>query len=248
MASQNIYRPLLLGRGRLALHFKYMLKDTSLLAWDRSQSPHQLQEKALLASHILLAVSDSAIESLAEQLRTYLISKDEKPVLIHFSGAHNFQGLEDAHPLMSFGPTLYAPEIYEQFTFVTSGEKRFEDLFPTLKNPHVKIRPEQKSRYHALCVLGGNFTVLLMQEMLKGFRELHIETSNSAPYMQKIFENLLQNPQAALTGPLVRRDISTLQQNLSALKGHPYAPVYRSMVEAYSPELFQSLSQAEVTT
>jgi predicted short-subunit dehydrogenase-like oxidoreductase (DUF2520 family) len=247
MASQISYRPLLIGRGRLALHFKYILKETPLLTWDRSQSSEELQEKALLASHILLAVSDSAIETVSEQLRTYLVSKTEKPILIHFSGAHNFQGVEDAHPLMSYGPTLYSPEIYEHFTFVSSSTKRFEDLFPTLKNPHVKIRLEQKSRYHALCVLGGNFTVLLIQEMLKGFQELHIENVNSAPYVQKIFENILQNPKTALTGPLVRGDTATLRRNLIALKDHPYAPVYRSMVEAYSPELFQSLSKVEVT-
>jgi predicted short-subunit dehydrogenase-like oxidoreductase (DUF2520 family) len=116
------------------------------------------------------------------------------------------------------------------------GGPKFEAIFPEFKNPHFKIAPNKKAYYHALCVMSGNFTTLLWQTFFTRLeRDLDLPDSAAIPYLEQIANNLIHAPHSALSGPIARGDLATIQKNLSALEGDPLQSIYASFVENFLP-------------
>ena len=223
-------KTLLIGSGRLSRHlqFYFQQKNISFTTWNRSQDLELLHNLISEASHILLAISDSSLEPFFHQ---HL--KDSSKKIIHFSGALSLTRAFAAHPLMSFGPELYSLEDYEKIHFVITGAPALGDLIPGLENKFTSIPAENKALYHALCVLGGNFPILLWAKMSEGFKDLGLPPEAAQVYLEKIVENFNRQGSRALTGPLVRKDLATIQANLKALDKDPFQNVYSAFVEAY---------------
>lgn len=232
---RQVPRYLIIGNGRVARHFRHYLslRGFPVAQWDRGQTPDLLQTLAAQSSHILLLVSDSAIEDL---FNTHLANAEA--TCVHFSGALTVKDVFGAHPLMTFGPDLYPPEKYKRIPFVVEeGAPDFHDLLPGLDNPHVRIRKEDKLRYHALCAMGGNFTCLLWQKVMDSFaRDFGFAPAILHPYMEQQIENLKTDYRTALTGPLTRDDAATVGRHLKALEGDAFEGVYRAFVAAYEQQ------------
>lgn len=225
---------LIIGNGRVARHFRHYLSSLSILnfSWDRGQDRGLLAPLLERASHVLLLVSDGAIEALAQGLET-------KAFKVHFSGALVTPHAFGAHPLMTFGNDLYAPEKYREITFVTDkGAPDFAKLLPGLPNVHAVLDPALKARYHALCVMAGNFSCILWQKLFEDFsRDLGLRPDAAYPYLRQQVENLTSDYKTALTGPLARGDHATIARNLAALDGDPFQKVYQSFVDVYKEEI-----------
>ena len=221
---------LLIGSGRLAKHFQcyFQQKNIPFKTWNRSQDLNLLDSLTAEASHILLAISDAA---LADFIHNNL--KKTSAQIVHFSGALNIEGAACAHPLMSFGPELYSEDDYTKIYFAITGASSLEELLPGLSNSYSKISAEDKPMYHALCVMGGNFPILLWNKMSQGFKDLGLPAEASKIYLEKIVENFNRCGAGALTGPLVRKDTTTIQSNINALSGDSFQKVYSAFVEAY---------------
>lgn len=233
-------RFLLVGSGLLARHWAhYMtLLQIPFVAWNRREG-NVASLPALLAdrSHVLLAISDAAIPEFFEKhLRGF------KGKTIHFSGAHEFAGITGVHPLMSFGPTLYDLDHYRAIPFVSVEDSGL----PGFPNKVFHISAEDKSRYHALCVIGGNFSVIIWQKFFHEMAKLGIPMASCLPYFHQVNENIAAAPFAALTGPLKRGDIQTMQLNLAALDGDPFRGVYRHFVHAYEEQIKDLQTPKEV--
>ncbi len=234
---KNNSRPsfiLLIGSGRVAHHLQFYFQQKNILfsTWDRSKDLESLQSLVQSSNHILLAISDSSLtDFIAKNLTQKSLIPTKK--IVHFSGALNIEGAFSAHPLMSFGPDLYSLEDYEKIHFSITGADKLSDLIPGLMNPFTKISEDNKALYHALCVMGGNFPILLWQKMKTGLSELGLPDEAIKIYMEKILENFHRHGRDAMTGPLVRKDIVTIQSNLKALSGDSFQSVYSAFVEAY---------------
>jgi predicted short-subunit dehydrogenase-like oxidoreductase (DUF2520 family) len=224
---------LLIGSGRVARHLAhyFQLSNITYESWDRSQDPHALARKVSKATHVLVAISDSALEGF---FRQHVAGHDVTAV--HFSGALNIEGMIAAHPLMTFGADLYDLKSYQQIHFTLTGASELRGALPGLQNPFSILPAEQKALYHAFCVVGGNFVSLLMGEMFRGLGELHIPADAGKVYLEKVFENTFKNPQSAPTGPLIRKDVPTVQKNLQALEATNLKPLYEAFVKTYWPE------------
>ncbi|WP_374075912.1 DUF2520 domain-containing protein [Bdellovibrio bacteriovorus] len=236
MKATNTLSPisyLLIGSGRVARHLGHYLNllNISFESWDRSQDPHALARKVSAASHVLLAISDSALPGFYRQH----LAGHEK-VVVQFSGAHHFEGMISAHPLMTFGPELYDLEFYKKIHFTLTGANSLPEIFPSLANSYSVIEVSQKALYHSYCVLGGNFVTLLVSKMLSGFAEMKIPSEAAEVYLEKVLANTFADPAKALTGPLVRKDIETVNANLQALKNDPYHEIYQAFLKTYWPE------------
>lgn len=221
---------LLIGSGRVARHLSHYLSllNIHFETWDRAQDPHAISRKVAEATHILLAISDSALESFYGK---HLAGHDK--VVVHFSGAHHFDDMIAAHPLMTFGPDLYSLETYKKIHFALTGTKDLPSAIPGLENSYSVLAAEDKALYHAYCVLGGNFTTLLVNKMLEGLESLNIPRQAASIYIQQTLENTLASSSKALTGPLARKDVSTVEANLEALKNDPYLEVYKSFLKIH---------------
>lgn len=224
---------LIVGSGRVARHFAEYLRllQQPFVTWSRKQNDvSDFEKKSARASHILLCISDSAI---ADFVVSHLSSSDK--ILVHFSGALDIPGVFGAHPLMTFGPELYNFETYKKIPFIVSGDLVLSSLLPGLPNRSFHLSPDKKAYYHALCVLGGNFTTLLWKEMRDGMKSLGLPADVTTPYLEQVTANFLADPQSSLTGPLARKDFGTIQKNIDALREHKdsYEKVYQAFTDIY---------------
>lgn len=224
---------LIIGNGRVARHFQqYFTKlGLSFTRWQRSESLESLQIKLNDATHILILINDQAIEPF---VKNYLMNT--AAIRIHFSGSLVSNCVIGAHPLMSFTNQLYSLEEYRNIPFIIDHDApEWSALLPGLPNRYIHLDKSLKAKYHALCVLSGNFSCMLWQKLFHDFQnELNIPESFAHPYLLQQTKNLIQNPLTALTGPLVRNDSETIQKNLQALHLDPFEDIYESFVKCYN--------------
>jgi predicted short-subunit dehydrogenase-like oxidoreductase (DUF2520 family) len=228
---------LIIGNGRAARHlvhyFQLLSTEIPFYRWYRdSKDPNNLKVLEFMisnASHIILAISDSEISGFLQKHPSL-----ESKCVIHLSGALEVSHAFSAHPLMTFGPELYELEVYKNMVFVLSeGGPHLSQLFPHFQNRFYQIPAEKKSLYHALCVLSGNFTSILWQKTFAEFEtQLRLPKDILFPYLKQIATNLEKNPEAALTGPLARKDHVTIEKNLNSLKADSFHSVYQAFVNA----------------
>ncbi len=225
---------LVIGDGCLARHFCHYLKLSELrfTQWSRNQAPVSLESAADRATHVLIAISDGAIEPFLKS-HPFLLSR----TCVHFSGALVSTLAPSAHPLMTFGRELYPLEIYKTVSFILErGRGSLAELLPDLTNASFEIEASRKPLYHALCAMSGNFTVLLWEKVFAQFStELALPIDVLYPYLAQVATNLIKAPigESVLTGTLARSDFGTIEKHLAALGNDPYAGVYRAFVEAF---------------
>lgn len=224
---------LLIGQGRLGKHLAVYFEQARIpfQTWNRKlQSQEILKERLDQASHILLAISDMEIEKFHKEH-----SPDYKnKVWVHFSGSLEVPGVHSLHPLMTFGPRLYPLEKYQSIPFITTSPLHLQELIPGLKNQVHLIEPEFKSKYHALCVLSGNFTTILWQKFIHELQQQKLDGDLARLFAEQTIHNVFDFPETALTGPLARQDDQVQKLNLKALEGDRFAEVYRAFQFAYA--------------
>jgi predicted short-subunit dehydrogenase-like oxidoreductase (DUF2520 family) len=233
----------IVGDGRLARHFAHYFNFLKIpyRQWSRSlQSEQGTTAHAALqdCQTILVMISDSAIEPWIENFCSVAGGSGSQisgKKFVHFSGALVTPLATGVHPLMTFGKSFYELAQYEAIPFVCEkAGPGFKEIFPKLGNPHYAIEASEKPFYHALCVMSGNFTVLLWQKMFADLeKKLGIPAKAAVPYLEQVARNLRTDSAHALTGPLARGDKKTIQKNLESLENDPFKKVYEAFVEAH---------------
>lgn len=221
---------LIIGNGQVASHFRhyFSLLHLPYTTWHRHQDYSLLNQALEKATHILLLISDDSIDTfIAENLKHHAN-------IIHFSGSLVTDHAYGAHPLMTFNDSLYDLAQYQAIPFVIDDDApHVDELLPGLANPHIRLHKSLKPKYHALCVMSGNFSCLLWQKFFTTLeQEFNIPHSFAHLYLQQQTKNLLSNHETALTGPLARGDDMTLEKNMAALSGDAFQSVYKSFVQA----------------
>jgi predicted short-subunit dehydrogenase-like oxidoreductase (DUF2520 family) len=234
---------LLIGSGRLSRHLAryFDLLNLSYRQWNRrTGTVGELRSEIANSSHLLLAISDSAIESFLQTHQDWCVGK----TCVHFSGSLSTPLAIGAHPLMTFSSgDFYDLPTYQKIPFILDSQKtEFQKLLPGLPNPHFAIPAKAKALYHAWCVMSGNFTVILWE---KFFAELEgrweLPRTVAYPYLQQIALNLQTasafSPNASvLTGPLARRDHATIERNLASLKDSSFLNIYQAFADLFAAQ------------
>jgi len=226
----------IIGDGRVATHMShyFSLLEIPYVQWARSFDKDRSDLNGIIEnySHFLILLKDEAIEGFILENAAL-----QDKCCIHFSGALSTPYAFGAHPLMTFGPSLYSLEEYKRIPFILDeGEDRFASVFPHLPNPHYYISKELKPFYHALVVMGNNFTTLLWEKLFDEFEErLGLPADVARPILEKTFENVnSRSVGSSLTGPLVRNDEQTIRANLEALQGDAFQEIYEAFVRIFS--------------
>ena len=102
------------------------------------------------------------------------------------------------------------------------------------QNPAFSIPVTDRPYYHALCVMAGNFSILLWVKLFDELqRRFDIPPAAAHPYLVRVMANVMAEGRCALTGPLSRGDTETIVLNLKTLAGDPFQAVYAAFVRAY---------------
>jgi 2-dehydropantoate 2-reductase len=234
--NQRTY--LIIGSGKAARHLTQyfsLLKPThphlTCLSWNRTQTESQLQELLPKATHVIVAIRDSAIESfIQENLKNFV------GVVVHLSGALEISGAVSAHPLMTFGPDHYDLKTYQKIPFILTKPHSISDVLPDFQNPSFHISKTEKPLYHALCVVAGNFSTLLWVEAQKQLQCLGLPKEILFPYLEQTLKNFERFGADSLTGPIARNDQGTIDKNIQALSACRLQEVYQAFANTFAPK------------
>ncbi|MEK6720295.1 MAG: DUF2520 domain-containing protein [Chloroflexota bacterium] len=196
---------------------------------------------------IIVAVPDDAIAVLAASLRLY-----SGQAMIHTSGALGAEVLFPAmaagtqvgafHPLVSFADTERAVTALRGATIAIEGDDDLAALLARMAEAlgavPVRLTPGSKAAYHAAAVLAAGGFVALLDAIVELGKVAGLDEAGSMAIYGRLIEQTLGNARAlgvasALTGPIARGDVGTLDAHLAALRASAPAvlPLYRAAAE-----------------
>jgi predicted short-subunit dehydrogenase-like oxidoreductase (DUF2520 family) len=183
---------------------------------------------------IILAVPDDAVASLARSLRMY-----GGQAMIHTSGALGAEVLDPAmaagtqvgafHPLVAFADTERAVAALHGATVAIEGDDQLAamlaDMAEAIGATPVRLAPGSKAAYHAAAVLAAGGVIALLDAIAELGRVAGLDEAGSLAIYGPLIEGTLGNARAlgiraALTGPMTRGDVGTLEAHLSTLGIH----------------------------
>jgi predicted short-subunit dehydrogenase-like oxidoreductase (DUF2520 family) len=183
---------------------------------------------------IIVAVPDDAIASVAGGLRMY-----GGQAMVHTSGALDADVLAPAmaagtqigafHPLVAFADTERAVAALRGATVAIEGDDQLAallaDMAEALGARPVRLAPGSKAAYHAAAVLAAGGFVALLDAIAELGRVAGLDEVGALAIYGPLIEGTLGNARAlgvraALTGPIARGDLGTLEAHLAALRRH----------------------------
>jgi predicted short-subunit dehydrogenase-like oxidoreductase (DUF2520 family) len=184
-------------------------------------------EIALRADVLLLAVPDDALIRVAEEL-----AADVRPgqVVLHTSGRHGTDALAALaragartiafHPAMTFTGTDVDLDRTCVFglTAVASDHELAEQLVADLGGIPMWIDEADRTLYHAALAHGANHLVTLVTQSMDLLRQAGSADPAAVlrPLLGAALANALDFGDAALTGPVVRGDVTTIRAHVDA--------------------------------
>lgn len=234
----------------IAAAFALTEKSRSLAAELFGCSTYKEPEEAALAGDIVfITTPDGVIEEVCTGIADRGGFKQGQ-VIIHTSGAHSAAVLSSAkekgakaislHPLQTF------PDLKEglaslpgTFFAVEGDEEAFyvaEEIIDALEGKMLSIPTEMKPLYHAAACVACNYFVSLMDIALKLYEPMGISAKDASQALYPLVEATLRNvvnlgPEKALTGPIARGDISTVEVHIEQINTHfpQLLPYYKQL-------------------
>jgi predicted short-subunit dehydrogenase-like oxidoreductase (DUF2520 family) len=220
-----------------------------------------------LGNLTFITVSDSAINEVVEGL-TAIPGDFESKTIVHCSGNESASILKPLklkggivasfHPLQTFTDDSGSSADFEDIYFSIQGD---EYAFPLLKEIAQKlgahtleVTESQKSHLHAAAVMASNYlnTLLNAAVEIASASDLAPEEAKKAllPLVTTTLQNIeSQSFQEALSGPIKRGDVKTVEQHLSLIKDKPeLITLYRTLgqMTAVNARKYQHIDQETV--
>ena len=192
-----------------------------------------LEEIIESSDALFLTVPDGAIEDVWNSIKTYSLTGK---FICHCSGVMTsavFSEIDQMgafgysiHPLFAVNSKLQSyQEISQAFFTIEGSEKHigyWKDFFENLGNPVRLIRADQKVLYHSAAVFVSNLVTGLFETgvdllMACGFDRESGETALKPLFMNNCLSVSRLGAVDALTGPVERADIKTIEKHLNVL-------------------------------
>ncbi len=208
-------------------------------------------EITIKADVVFLTTPDGVIESACEQISEKNGFR-ENSVILHCSGAHSSSILSSArktfakigsmHPLQSFASVGSSRNSFEGINIAVEGDfaavELSREIAKDLEAFPIEISTEGKPLYHAAAVVASNFLVTLIGIALKLIQDSGIPAEKAYSVLKPLVEGTLFNIgkagiHQALTGPVIRGDIKTIETHINAIgkKSPDLLPFYNCMIK-----------------
>jgi predicted short-subunit dehydrogenase-like oxidoreductase (DUF2520 family) len=184
---------------------------------------------------VFLAVPDGAVSTIAARLRARGRRVPETVAFVHLSGARGLDSLEplrgrhavgSLHPLQSFpeprSPASLRGIVVAVDSSTTALQRRLATLARALGARPKHVGDSQRALYHAAAVFASNYVDVLLGKAVEvligaGWKDKEA-TSGLLPLAEGALANVRKRgPVAALTGPVRRGDVNTVERHLAAL-------------------------------
>lgn len=218
-----------------------------------------------VADVYFISTRDDAIQRSCEELvRTATLKKGA--IIIHCSGSMSADILcsvhsagcygASVHPVKSFADPDMSVKSFKGTYCATEGDKEalptINQLFESIGGIVFAVHGENKKLYHAAMVMANNYTVTLhyhaMQSLITAGVDPVTAKHLTNSMMTDAFKNMGDLPHAkALTGPVQRGDIETIQGHLNAIENDTTRHIYSALgsgtvpLTNHSPEIVDEL-------
>lgn len=184
---------------------------------------------------VFLTVPDGALASVGAKLAAAGEAIPRSAAFVHLSGALGLDSLEalrQRHPVGSFHPLQSFPEPRPPTAFrgvvvaidatTMSLRRRLGALARDLGAKPRRVDDRQRALYHAAAVFASNYLVALLGEAVGLLEQAGWSEREATAALVRLSEGVLlsvsrRGPTEALTGPIRRGDVETVQRHLIAL-------------------------------
>lgn len=185
-----------------------------------------------------MAVTDSAVPIVASQLAY------KRTVLVHTAGAVQLEAISKAAPDTAVLWPVYSiirtnqpahrniPTAWEASS--PKAEKYTLAMAHVITDVLFEAKYEQRKWLHLSAVIANNFTSHLIAICERICKENKLPFSALEPIIDQTFSRIkASSPKALLTGPAVRGDVDTINEQLALLEKHPdWQKIYMAMTES----------------
>ncbi|MCX7991539.1 MAG: DUF2520 domain-containing protein [Proteobacteria bacterium] len=187
---------------------------------------------------VFITTNDDSIKSVIDGIKENCEIRQGQ-IFIHTSGsisAEVFSPLEEKgglgisiHPLQTIAnPQEGVKNIIGSLFAIDGNEKAFDyarEIVEDLDGEPFFIESEKKPLYHLSAVIACNYFVTLMNKSVDLFKKIDIDEKMGTEGLIKLVRGTLNNierlgTENALTGPIARGDINTIQDHIFAMKKH----------------------------
>lgn len=185
---------------------------------------------------IFITTPDEVISSVSNKLaQTKNII--ENKFIAHTSGSRTSENLEPLrkkgalvasfHPIQTFaGDKLDWEKFYGIFFGIEGDEKALKicrSFVELLGGKYLIVPKDSKSLYHASCVFSSNYLIALMDISIQMMANFNLNQEEIAQLLLPLLKGTVENfknlgLERALTGPISRGDIQTVQKHVNILK------------------------------
>ncbi len=183
-----------------------------------------------------ITTPDDAIEQTCRILVASNCLK-ENSLVVHCSGSLSSSAIAAAkacncaiasvHPMRSFADPNLSVAQYKGTYCAIEGEKKATEilkvLFDSIGSITYPINSDKKEIYHAAGVFASNYLIVIAKEALNCLDEAGVPSDVAFDLVISLMSGTLNNlketkvPENALTGPIKRGDIKTIEKHLEAM-------------------------------
>lgn len=206
----------------------------------------ELDDLVRASDTLFITVPDGEIGNVWDCIAEYDL-KDK--IICHFSGSLSsnvFSGIEHTgaagvsiHPMYAFSDKFTSYQQFHTACLVIEGDPEavqpMQILFAS-KLGHLvqQIQTEDKIKYHAAAALASNYMIALLETSMRLLAECGFSGEDSLTLLRPLIQNnvesmLEKGTTEALTGPVERGDIGTVQKHLDVLQGGEAESIYRDL-------------------
>lgn len=192
-----------------------------------------------LGDTIFITVPDDSIDSVAEQL-SELSDNFSGYIVVHCSGSKTSDVLSSLkrksasvasfHPLQTFTASSSPADLSGIYFDIEADEEAFqflEELAQTFESQTLRIEPSAKPWLHAAAVMSSNYLLALLDVSSSVAEAGGLNKRKARKALLPLVGQTLQNSEnvdslpKALSGPIARGDIDTVQEHLTLLEQSP---------------------------
>ena len=210
----------IIGPGRAGRSFASALAAAGVEVRDLLGHADDVSSAAVDVDVLLLAVPDQAVAGVAWAVRPV-----PSTVVAHCSGALGLEVLAPhervaaLHPLVTLpDPAVGAARLGSGGYFAVAGDQAVTELVVALGGRTLAIPADARAGYHAAACMASNHLVALLGQVQRVAASVGLPLEAFLPLAQGALDDVGRlGPAAALTGPVARGDLTTIERHRQVL-------------------------------